>query len=248
MSNKNSDLVSEKHALSKFFTSLLTDTNDKTNTVVEYEVADDVDTTVFLPDIPKDSPGIAKPLDEPVSSDVVINNKGLESDLKSSTEILSVDAKPLVIEEPFQIMMFKTAGLTLAVPLVELSGVISWPENITEMPGHKESYLGLVQHQDKKIPIIDIAKIVFPQDRLKSVIDTEQQERLHRIVFINDFKWGLACDVVNDVITIEPEQIKWRNPGSTRAWLAGTVVEYMCALLNTKELSKLLNSDYGSEA
>ncbi len=248
MSNNNSDLVSEKLALSNFFTSLLTETDDNTNTSLEFDdakVPDEIDTTVFLPDIPEQVADKPITIEKPVIEEPEVNVPEIGSEQTSVNSVSVIGANSSVIEEPFQIMMFKTAGLTLAVPLVELSGVITWPENLTEMPGHTDSYLGLVQHQGRKVPIIDIAKIVFPQDRVKSLVDSEQHSRLHRIVFINDFEWGLACDVVNDVITIEPDQIKWRKPGATRAWLAGTVVEYMCALLNIEALSSLLKTDHG---
>jgi len=38
-------------------------------------------------------------------------------------------------EEPFQALLFELSGLTMAIPLAELAGVLEWPENIT----HPES-------------------------------------------------------------------------------------------------------------
>jgi len=245
--NKDAELVDEKQALSLFFSSLLTDTDElavsEQNEVENLESRDfkekrDDNNTAFLPVIPISVTEASESKPE-VTEIAEENNDIIE---EHSDELKTTHIKSTVIDGTFQIMMFKTVGLTLAVPLVELSGVISWPDVITEMPGHKESYLGIVQHLDKKIPIIDIAQIVFPQDRIASIVAQDSKERLKRIVFINDFEWGLACDAVNDVITIESEQIKWRKSETKRAWLAGTVVEHMCALLDIKELSKLLNS------
>ncbi|VAW92994.1 hypothetical protein MNBD_GAMMA22-569 [hydrothermal vent metagenome] len=232
MGSNDTNLTSEKKALSEFFSLLLTE-----NEVHPPKQFDDkkklvTDDAAYLPDIP---------------NEIHITNKIKANTIEQEfahDELPSKVIKSQVRDEAFQVMMFKTAGLTLAIPLVELSGVIFWPDNITVMPGHKESYLGLAQHQDKKIPIIDIAQIVFPQDRAKTWVDFNNNDRLKRIVFINNFEWGLACDAVNEVITIEPSQIKWRKSNTKRAWLAGTVVEYMCALLDTIELSKLLNSDH----
>lgn len=244
--DKDVELAEEKQALSLFFTSLLADTEEAVNKehkvdivsekYIEYQTEHDIDSSVFLPVIPLEIPEQTNEQSESEIIEVAEPHK--------TAETSGAESSPPVVDGVFQIMMFKTAGLTLAVPLVELSGVISWPQNITEMPGHKASYLGIVQHLGKKIPIIDIAQIVFPQERLVFLANSEPEERLHRIVFINDFKWGLACDAVNDVITIESEQIKWRKSGTKRTWLAGTVIEHMCALLDTKELSKLLNSDH----
>ena len=237
--NKDAELIEEKQALSMFFSSLLTDTEES---VVIEQKPDEKANTVFLPDIPTEI--VDEAVVQPVTENLEIIKQQEKIVEHNVTTIEPSMREAQDVKEAFQIMMFKTAGLTLAVPLVELSGVITWPDTVTELPGHKESYLGIVQHLGKKVPVIDIAQIVFPQDRISTIIDSESQDRLQRIVFINDFEWGLACDAVNDVITIETEQIKWRKAGTKRAWLAGTVVEHMCALLDTKELSKLLNSDH----
>ncbi len=239
MGNNDINLTNEKQALSEFFSSLLSEgellQQEPKKQDLEYQKQPDItniittEETLYLPNIP--------------STVIEITEKTNQQNVseKESSSIVN-DAR--VKGEAFQIMMFKTAGLTLAVPLVELSGVITWPENITVMPGHKDSYLGITKHLEKNIPIIDIAQIVFPQDRVATLVTSNKNERLQRIVFINDFEWGLACDAVDDVIIIEPDQIKWRKSSTKRAWLAGTVVEHMCALLDTKELSKLLNSDH----
>ncbi len=239
MENDETNLINEKQALSEFFSSLLSEEDalqpqqepEKRHTEQQNQFDTSKITTseetLYLPDIPNTTSEF----------------KAKEQEQSENNSFIGVN-EAQVQDEAFQIMMFKTAGLTLAVPLVELSGVITWPDNITVMPGHKDSYLGLVQHLDKNIPIIDIAQIVFPEDRVAALVASDKSERLQRIVFINDFGWGLACDAVNDVITIEPDQIKWRQSVTKRAWLAGTVVEHMCALLDTKELSKLLNSDH----
>jgi purine-binding chemotaxis protein CheW len=255
--NKDAELVDEKQALTLFFSALLTDTEETTTTEnsnkktlkdKEFKTDTDIDNTVFLPVIPIE---VKNDLITKTETEIVevtkqkknsVSNNLHESESESEIELTKPVSRE--IDGTFQIMMFKTAGLTLAVPLVELSGVITWPENVTEMPGHKESYLGIVQHLGRKVPIIDIAQIVFPRDRVQSIVDSNSEDRLQRIVFINDFEWGLACDAVNDVITIESDQIKWRKTGTKRAWLAGTVVEHMCALLDTQELSILLNSDH----
>ncbi|MCW8988708.1 MAG: chemotaxis protein CheW, partial [Gammaproteobacteria bacterium] len=60
------------------------------------------------------------------------------------------------------------------------------------------------------------------------------------IVLIDDYRWGLACDNIGEVITLRPEEVRWRTSKTTRGWLAGTVIEHMCALLNSEGFSKML--------
>lgn len=146
--------------------------------------------------------------------------------------------------ESFQILLFNTAGLNLAVPLIELSGVLEWPDKITQMPGHADFYLGLVQHLGKQIPIIDLAEIIFPADKLANLATEKRLQSIRKIVLIDNAKWGLACDDVQQIITIEPEQVRWRVKRHTRRWLAGTVIDHMCALLDSTQLAGLLQDGY----
>lgn len=140
----------------------------------------------------------------------------------------------------FQAILFRTAGLTLAVPLVELSGVQEFdPAAVTPMPGHQPWYLGLVGYHDRSTPVIDTALLVLPAERLARITQPPA-ERLTRVVFIDDGRWGLACDAVADVVTLTPEQVRWRSSRTKRQWLAGTVIEQMCAIIDPPAFARLL--------
>lgn len=140
----------------------------------------------------------------------------------------------------FQAMLFRTAGLTLAVPLVELSGVQEWePASVTPLPRHVDWFLGLVRYRGRSVPVIDTALLVLPQDRRTRLAGTPA-DRLTRIVFIGEGDWGLACDAVAEVITLESDQVRWRSTRTTRGWLAGTVIEHMCALIDPSAFARLL--------
>jgi len=140
----------------------------------------------------------------------------------------------------FQAMLFKVSGLTLAVPLVELSGVQEWGANkVTPLPGHVPWFLGLTLYRDRNVPVIDTARLVLPEDRRQRLGDAVG-ERLTRIVFIGDGRWGLGCDEVAEVISLEPDQVRWRTQRTSRAWLAGTVIEHMCALIDPSAFARML--------
>jgi purine-binding chemotaxis protein CheW len=61
------------------------------------------------------------------------------------------------------------------------------------------------------------------------------------IVLIGDGRWGLVCDDVSTVITIDPAKVRWRSSRTKRPWLAGTAVEHLCAVLDAEQLAVLLN-------
>jgi len=147
--------------------------------------------------------------------------------------------RPAWAQETFQALLFKAGGLRLAVPLAELHGIVEWHDDITPMPGHADFYLGLLQHQDKTVPVIDTARFVLPADRLAKLAP-DVAERITRIVLIDEARWGLACDEVERVVNLEPDQVRWRSAQTSRRWLAGTVVEHMCALLDGAAFAQLL--------
>lgn len=139
----------------------------------------------------------------------------------------------------FQAMLFKVCGLTLAVPLVELSGIQVWQAGkVTPLPNHVEWFLGLTPYRGRSVPVIDTAQLVLPENRRQVL--AAPADRLQRVVFIDDGRWGLACDEVAEVLTLQPDQVRWRTSRTTRRWLAGTVIEHMCALIDPPAFAQML--------
>ena len=50
-------------------------------------------------------------------------------------------------------------------------------------------------------------------------------------------------DEVKQPISVEPEAVQWRTQRSKRPWLAGTVKEHMCALLDVSSMSEAFNKE-----
>lgn len=150
---------------------------------------------------------------------------------------------PAWATEHFQVLLFKVAGLQLAVPLVELNGVIHWDDGaVTEMPNHQSWFLGLRDHLEHRVKLIDIAAVVLPPDRY-ATLGPANGQRLGKVVLIDDYAWGLACEDVAEVVTLSPDDVKWRQGGGGRPWLAGTVVNHMCALLNSQAFAEVLREE-----
>ena len=148
---------------------------------------------------------------------------------------------PAWLGQDLQAMLFKVAGLTLAVPLVDLNGVVEWDEEaITAMPGHADFYLGLMTHLNRQIPVVDTARLVLPENKRVALAGEDPRQRVTRVVLINDSRYGLACDEVNEVITLKADAVRWRSQRTQRRWLAGTVIEHMCALVDATAFAELL--------
>jgi purine-binding chemotaxis protein CheW len=108
------------------------------------------------------------------------------------------------------------------------------------MPGHADFYMGILQHLGNKIAVIDTARMVLPENKLALLAGENPRQRVKHIVLIDDYKWGLACDAISEVITLQPDDIRWRTSKTSRPWLAGTVIEHMCALMNSKGFADML--------
>jgi purine-binding chemotaxis protein CheW len=256
---ENSPLVDQKIAVSMFLDSLMREPEPESEpsapeaeTVAPFAEAPPtpvITTPVLRPaDIVVElTPPIQEEISPPIegrteSIEEVQVESVQEADAVEIEETVPVSAgQPEWANQPFQAMLFKVAGLSLAVPLVELNGVVEWNEdNVTEMPGHAAFYMGLMTHLDKSIPVIDTARLVLPAEKLHQLAGDEPRERVTRVVLIDDHRWGLACDEVNEVVTLQPDQVRWRTSRTKRAWLAGTVVDHMCALIDGPAFSAML--------
>lgn len=56
------------------------------------------------------------------------------------------------------------------------------------------------------------------------------------------YEWGLAVHQVSRSIRLDPSEVKWRTQRHQRPWLAGTVIEHMCALVDVTALAELIAS------
>jgi purine-binding chemotaxis protein CheW len=183
-----------------------------------------------------------------LKSPEIIQEKNPDPDpLKDSTAV-SVEAKarqlqwcdngrPQWAQEAFECLLFKVSGLTLAVPLVELGAIHPLNSEITPLFGQIDWFIGLLRTPRANIRVVNTAKVVMPEKYSDDILDT-----MRYAISINGHDWGLAVDSVDKAITLKPDAVRWRTVRSKRPWLAGTVVEYMCALIDVQSLTEMLNA------
>lgn len=164
----------------------------------------------------------------------------LETQIESDLPLEDDSAVPEWAQTRFQCLLFKVSGLSLAVPLVKLNSVVPWDEDITITPNQTSWYLGLIQHLRHQIKIIDTALLVMPENR-RQLLAEDSLSRLSHILLVDDYKWGLACDSIGEVIWLSKDDVKWRKNKTTRAWLAGTSLEHLCAVMDTEVFAQMLN-------
>ena len=148
---------------------------------------------------------------------------------------------PAWAQAEFDVLMFKVGGfLSLATPLVELNTILNWHEHaVTPMPGHAEWFLGLLPVRERQVKVIDIAKFVIPKNhKARAALDGERDFK--HIIIVGGGEYGLACDDLGEVFKVDRDKVRWRSDRTQRPWLAGTVVEQMCALIDVDIFSEML--------
>ena len=68
------------------------------------------------------------------------------------------------------------------------------------------------------------------------------RQGLQYVISVQGYEWGLAVHQVSRSLRLDPNEIKWRSHRGQRPWLAGTVIEHMCALLDVSALAELIAS------
>ncbi len=148
------------------------------------------------------------------------------------------DERPHWAAEPFECLLFDVAGLTLAVPLVCLGSIYSLAgHELTPLFGQPEWFLGILPSQAGNLKVLDTARWVMP-DRYRE----DFRQGLQYVISVQGYEWGLAVHQVSRSLRLDPNEIKWRTHRGQRPWLAGTVIEHMCALLDVSELAELIAS------
>ena len=136
----------------------------------------------------------------------------------------------------FKLCFFDVAGLTIAVPLIELGGIHNTTKT-TGLIGKPDWFKGVMLHREEKINVVDTALWVMPEkcnEQLMSAIDYQY------IIMLNNSSWGLSAETLVDTVTLNQDDVKWLDGSNKRPWLAGLVKDRMCALLDVDSLIQLL--------
>ena len=240
LADPSSALVSYLDDLLHTATSTLTEVEEETPESRTEPPAADTQTRVEeavppeqLPVMPEPGPEVAEsvvpvPVAEPVVAEQVETPAGPEPE--STTE-----GRPDWAERPFECLIFRVAGLQLAVPLVLLGAIHRIEDRIKPIPGRPPWYMGMLPDRGVNLKVVDSAQWIMPG---RAPADAREGYRF--VIRLDDSDWSLACDEVAESFTLDPDQVRWRTSRSKRPWLAGTVVQHMCALIDVGAMARLL--------
>lgn len=178
------------------------------------------------------------PVQVPVVEDIAPPVVAAVVDFATQPAGVLADGRPTWAEEPFECLLFDVAGLTLAVPLICLGSIYPLEgQELTPLFGQPEWFLGILPSQAGNLKVLDTARWVMP-DRYRD----DFRDGLQYVISVQGYEWGLAVHQVSRSIRLDPSEVKWRSQRTQRPWLAGTVIEHMCALLDVAALAELIAS------
>tara|TARA_B100001109_G_scaffold255677_1_gene259974 strand:- start:24303 stop:25151 length:849 start_codon:yes stop_codon:yes gene_type:complete len=175
-------------------------------------------------------------------TETVVDEPALTVKEQTETETPPLAVQPAPLNwrsvQGIECLIFKVAGLKLAIPLPLLGGVHNVADKVTPLFGQAAWSLGVWQGEDGKMTIIDSAKLIMPE-RNVSLAD----DGYSFFIQLDRSPWALACQEICDTVTLVYDSIKWRGETSKRPWLAGTVISEMCALVDVNGLMTLLEQN-----
>lgn len=136
-------------------------------------------------------------------------------------------------------LVFNVCGLKLAVPLLFLGGVHEIiASDVKPLMGQPSWYLGMVHTDEHNLQAIDTAKFIMPERN-----QNLSEQGFKYLIQLEKTPWAIACQSIDDTVRLEASEIKWRGERGKRTWLAGTVIEKMCALIDVAGLLQSVELD-----
>ncbi len=122
--------------------------------------------------------------------------------------------------------VFMVAGLKLALPLARVTEIVDFAgcKGVAVPP----LVLGSLAYDGRNVPVLDSARILLP--------DRQVTPSYQWLVIVDHGSYALACDAVDPNIEVAHEAVRWRSHLTKRRWLAGTLLQHRCALLDADEV------------
>ena len=98
--------------------------------------------------------------------------------------------------------------------------------------------MGLLRWNGKNLRVVDTARFVMPE-RLP---DNSHREAYQSVVVLGDSLWALAVDRADESVHLQGDEIRWKAVAGSRPWLAGTLLERLCALIDVDTLLQQLEA------
>ncbi|HBN15072.1 MAG TPA: hypothetical protein DD407_08525, partial [Pseudohongiella sp.] len=165
---------------------------------------------------------------------------------EAAQQVRGLRQAPEWANKPFASLLFSVLQMDMAAPLHDLGGICPIEDGkIQPVAGQASWFMGLLRWNGKNIRVIDTADLLMPE---RCPADRKHRQDYQSVIVLGDSLWGLAVSHAEESVRLEPSQLRWREGGSSRPWLAGTLLDRLCSLLDVDVLrSMLAAADRGSD-
>jgi purine-binding chemotaxis protein CheW len=150
---------------------------------------------------------------------------------KGQTRSLTISLKDS-LSNRFQVLLFKVANLTIAIPLVELGG-IHQISKITKLAKQPNWCKGIMVKGTEKFTCVDASYWLIPH---KYASGNDAPNECEFGVQLGKTPFLLCCNSISETVELSKGDVKWRESTSTRPWLAGLLKKEMCALIDGAQM------------
>lgn len=157
---------------------------------------------------------------------------------EAAQQVRGLRQAPDWASKPFASLLFSVLEMDMAAPLHDLGGICPIEDGkIQPVAGQASWFMGLLRWNGKNIRVIDTADLLMPE---RCPADRQHRQEYQSVIVLGDSPWGLAVSHAEESVRLEPSQLRWREGGSSRPWLAGTLLDRLCSLLDVSVLSSML--------
>ena len=152
-----------------------------------------------------------------------------------------IDTRPDWGKQAFSVLGFNVSGLKLAIVTHMIDGI--QPLDLLQAPANDELesplYMGVMRLQKdgevRELMVVDTARLVMPERYTQ-----QMREGYRSVLLLDGSDWCLAIDSISGELELASQQVRWRSEHTRREWLAGTVIDRMCALIDADTLARHL--------
>lgn len=189
--------------------------------------------------LPPESAEVFLQPDEALETDEEVTPESVEADVEAAraetSEPDAVRIPPQWAETEFPTLLFRVRGMDMAAPMLHLGGIATLDEKgLQPVAGQAPWFIGLMRWNGRTIRVIDTARLLMGEKGEDTAPADDGRRRGYRcVIVLHGTDWGLAVDHPGESRTLQPENIRWRRERGRRPWLAGTLSDNLCSLLDT---------------
>lgn len=148
----------------------------------------------------------------------------------------SADAVTPVITDKENFLFCQIGGMPLAIAVSALNNIVHWPEQgLSQLPGQADWQLGLLRNREQHCDVIDIRAVL-------QAPATATEAQADYILLLDQGRRGIACNVIEQIRTIRPDAINWRQDRRQRPWFLGVLSETMHSIVDIEALLVALDN------